>query len=524
MIARSSLVAVLPAVLLLALVPRPISAQLAEEPAVAEALSVVETWLEAQQAYDRIPAFSAALVHDQERVWDAARGLAHPDEGAEATPETLYSICSISKLFTSVALMQLRDRGLVALSDPVAEHLPWFELEQAYPGSPPVTVEGILTHSAGLPRESDHPYWSAPDFPFPARREIIDGLRNQETLYPARRYFQYSNLGLTLAGEIVRERSGTDYHDYVRENVLDPLGMDDTFSEIPEEHRGGRLATGYGALNRDGRREEVPFFQAKGIAPAAGYASTARDLARFASWQLRLAGDPEEPAPPAEVLDPHTLDEMQRVHYVDPDFDTYWGLGFNVSRRDGETFVGHGGSCPGFRSQLILQKDRKIAVAFMANAMVNAGMYARGIYDLVVEAVSEAAEDGADGAETSAGRAGAGRVPPAELPAPSGAGRSVLATGSAQEAPELAPYVGTYSAQPWGSETAVVRWKGGLALLSLPTSDPLDGLRRLEHDEGDVFYRVRDDGERGEDVVFERGPDGEVTGYRVHGNLSPRIR
>jgi hypothetical protein len=70
----------------------------------------------------------------------------------------------------------------------------------------------------------------------------------------------------------------------------------------------------------------------------------------------------------------------------------------------------------------------------------------------------------------------------------------------------------------------VVRWKGGLALLSLPTSDPLDGLRRLEHDEGDVFYRVRDDGERGEDVVFERGPDGEVTGYRVHGNLSPRIR
>lgn len=482
--------AVLVGALLLALPPSPGRAQLADDPGVREALAVVDTWLEAQRAYEQIPSFSAALVHDQERVWDAARGMAHPDRGVEATPETLYSICSISKLFTSVALMQLRDRGLVELRDPVSRHLPWFTLEQAYEGSAPITVEGILTHSAGLPRESDHPYWSAPDFPFPSREEVIDGLGDQETLYPARKYFQYSNLGLTLAGEIVRERSGMDYHDYVRENVLTPLGMDDTFSEIPEEHRGGRLATGYSALTRDARREEVAFFQAEGIAPAAGYASTARDLARFASWQLRLAGDPSQPAPAPEVLDPWTLDEMQRIHYVDPEFETYWGLGFNVSRRDGETFVGHGGSCPGFRSQLMIHKDRKVAVAFMANAMVNAGMYARGIYDLTREALAEAS-----GTE--------------EEP---------------RKAPDLSPYVGTYSSQPWGQETAVVVWKGDLALLSLPTDDPLEALTRLKHDEGDVFHRVRDDGERGEDLVFERNGAGEVTGFRRHGNLSPRVR
>ena len=71
----------------------------------------------------------------------------------------------------------------------------------------------------------------------------------------------------------------------------------------------------------------------------------------------------------------------------------------------------------------------------------------------------------------------------------------------------------------------MVKWKGGLAFLDLPTGNPAQSVNRnrLAHDSGDVFYRVRSDGERGEDVVFERDATGAVTGYRVHGNLSPRV-
>jgi CubicO group peptidase (beta-lactamase class C family) len=465
--------------------------QVAQDPRVAEALGVVQVWLEAQRAYEQIPGASAAIVHDQELVWSGAVGLAHPDEGVAATPTTLYSICSISKLFTSVALLQLRDRGRVSLRDPVAKHLPWYAVQQQYEGAPPVTVEGILTHSAGLPRESAHPYWSAPDFPFPTREEIIAGVPDQETLYPARRYFQYSNLGLTLAGEIVREASGLPYEAYVRANVLEPLGLADTYSEMPQEHRGGQLATGYSSLTREGKRDKVPFFQAKGIAPAAGYASTALDLARFASWQFRLEGDREE------VLHAHTLDEMHRVHYVDPGWGTFWGLGFSVTRRNDKTFVGHGGSCPGYRSQLVLQKDDEIATVFLANAMVDAGKFAYGMYDLVAEAIRGTTDE--DDEQDSS-------------------------TGTGAEGPDLAPYLGTYSGQPWGGESAAVRWKGGLAILRLPADNPLQALTRLRHDEGDTFRRVRDDDELGEAVVFERDAQGRVTGYRQHGNLSPRVR
>ena len=133
----------------------------------------------------------------------------------------MYSICSVSKLFTSVAVMQLRDEGKLSLEDPIAKHLPWFTMKPAE-GGREATIVGALTHSAGLPRESDYPYWSG-DFDFPTREKVMERIAAQQPLYPSDRYFQYSNLGLTLAGEIVAARSGKPYDQYVRERTLAPV-------------------------------------------------------------------------------------------------------------------------------------------------------------------------------------------------------------------------------------------------------------------------------------------------------------
>jgi CubicO group peptidase (beta-lactamase class C family) len=480
-------------------VAAPVSAQtLADHPQVAEALRVVDIWLEAMRAYEQIPGISAAIVHDQVTIWSGAHGFANPDRQLPATSETLYSICSISKLFTAVAVMQLRDQGLLALSDPIDRHVPWFRITDAHPGSPPVTVAGILTHAAGLPRESDHPYWSAPDFRFPTREEIIAGLANQETLYPTWRYYQYSNLGLTLAGEIVREGSGMSYEEYVQRRILDPLGLSSTRPYMPEELWGGALATGYGPRGREGERRPLPFFHARGVAPAAGFSSNALDLARFAAWQFRLRGDAEE------VLRAHTLQEMQRVHYVDPSFDTYRGLGFGVYRMGETTFVGHFGSCPGYNTQLLLQMDDRIAIIFMANANgVNTARYARAMHALVAPALKNAARE----------RNVTTAVPAA---APAAASSSV--------APDLDRYLGSYDYFPWGGETAVVHWRGKLALLYLPTDDPARALTKLEHVEGHTFRRVRDDDQPGETVRFEVDAQGRATTMVRYENRYPRIR
>ena len=132
--------------------------------------------------------------------------------------------------------MQLRDLGKLQLSDPVSQHLPWFALGAADGDTEPVdiTVEMLLTHSAGLPREAaDFPYWSPPHYEFPTRDQMRQLLSGQQSLYPAARYLQYSNLGLSVAGEIVAALSGEPYAEYVQRHILEPLGLSDTRPFFP---------------------------------------------------------------------------------------------------------------------------------------------------------------------------------------------------------------------------------------------------------------------------------------------------
>ena len=454
------------------------------DPRFEQAVDLFEAWLDAKMDYEKIPGMSVGLVHDQDLVWARGYGLAHREDGVAATPSTMYSICSISKLFTSVGVMQQRDEGNLRLNDPVSSLLPWYDVEQAFGDGPSVSVEGILTHSSGLPRESAHPYWTGPEFPFPSRDEIIEGLADQETLYPADRYFQYSNLGMALAGQLVEQASGMDFDAYVRARILDPLGMSDTYTDIPAEHRGDRFATGYTRLGRDGQRAEATFFQARGIAPAAGFSSTVEDLARFASWQFRLLENGG-----SEVLDVNTLREMHRVHWVDPDFETMWGLGFAVSRRDGGRSVGHGGSCPGFRSTLQLVPAKKMAGVVMINAQ---GTSPGDVWSRMMETVGAALQSVRSDPDGGAPRPAA-----------------------------LAEYEGLYESS-WG-ETVILRWDDSLVALRVPTSNPVEAMVKLRRDGEDTFRRIRDDGEPGEAYVFHREA-GEVARLSVHGNYSRKVR
>ncbi len=457
---------------------------LADDPRVATVLELIELWMEAQVDYEDIPGVSMGIVYDQDLIWSKGFGYAHVESRVPAAPDTIYSICSISKLFTSIGVMQLRDEGLLRLDDPIADHLPWFTLQDTHAGTGDIDIQGVLTHSAGLPRESDHPYWTGPDYPFPTRDEIIERISLQEELYPADTYYQYSNLGLTLAGEVVAAISGQPYAEYVQEHILDPLGLDSTSPEIPEEHRGGRLATPYSMRGRAGERTAIDFYQVRGIAPAAGYASTVEDLARFASWQFRLLESGG-----VEVLHANTLREMQRVHFVSETFSTYRGLGFSVSRRDGTTYVGHGGSCPGYRTTLSMQNDDKIAVIFMTNGGdVSPGTYAGPVFNLITPVIKKALDD-PDGAE--------------------------------EPDPALQKYVGRYD-RPLGGETHVLIVDGKLATVSFPTTNPR--LTKFEHVGEHTFRRIRDDGELGQTTSFELGADGEVTRMVRNRNYSIRVR
>jgi CubicO group peptidase (beta-lactamase class C family) len=457
-----------------------------EKVQVQQAIRLLEEWADATLTLDRIPGASLGFVADQKLIWSKGFGYADLEKKTPAMPDTIYGICSISKLFTAIALMQQRDLGKIRLDDPVDQYLPYAKLERTDADSPPVTIESLLTHSSGLPRESAHPYWTDPEFVFPTKEEIISGLSSQKMLYPSDRFFQYSNLGLTFAGEIVEKVTSKTYEDYVQDEILKPLKLSHTTPFLPEKERGKMLAKGYGALKRDGARGIMPFYETRGIAPAAGFASNVKDLAAFASWQFRLL---ENSGGQAEVLKASTLREMQRVHWVDPNWETTWGLGFRVARKDDQTWVGHNGACPGYFTALLMNPQKKFASVVMINAMnVNPSKFAEQMMKILGPALGEEEEG-----------------------------------ENKEAAPELERFAGLYWSE-WG-ETIIVPWKNGLAALDLPSSDPMEDLTELKHVKGEVFQRVRKDGkDMGEEVVFESGPEGKVIRLLWHQNYSRKVR
>jgi CubicO group peptidase (beta-lactamase class C family) len=240
-----------------------------------ETLRLLDAWLDSEQAYRRIPALSVAIVQGDKILWSKGYGTLDANHQIPATAQTLYSICSISKLFTSMALMQLWEAGRVRLDEPVTTYLPWLQLKPLDQAGALITLRGILTHSSGLPREADYPYWTGPNFSFPSQEQLKSSLQKLTPLWPTERYYQYSNLGLTLIGDTVAAVSGEPYEGYAESHILTPLGLKDTHPFIPSSLYGTRLAVGWGALTRQGTREMLPPVDARALTPAVGYSSTA---------------------------------------------------------------------------------------------------------------------------------------------------------------------------------------------------------------------------------------------------------
>ena len=466
---------------------------------VQEALTLLQVWLEAKRDYGTIPGLSAAVVYDQELLWSGGYGMADPGRGIAATADSIYGICSISKLFTGVAVMQLRDAGKLRLNDPVSELLPGYGVDQFYEGSAAVTVEGLLTHSSGLPAEVDAPSSTGPDFRFPTREDLMRMQAEQQTLYPASTYFEYSNLGISLAGEIVAELSGTSFEDYIQKNILDPLTLDNTWTRLPENEVGKRMAVGHSARRRDGTRSEVRLYQARGFTPAAGLASTAHDLATFASWQFSLLESGDD-----EILAANTLKEMYRPHFMLPDWEAAWGLGFEIENQDDKIYVGHSGTCPGFATRIVLEPHNRIAVVVLTNAnnvdIWNLTAMMHKIMAPAIEVATKSKENGM-----------------------TGDGVNVARDVENENPPDFSDYTGLYDAWPWNAESAFFVWEGELAGLRLSSDHPVQELRHWRHIEGDVFRRIRSDGLLAETWTFERDRSGNVIRVKVYGDYMQKI-
>jgi CubicO group peptidase (beta-lactamase class C family) len=352
----------------------------AGDPDVLGAERLFSAWIEGQIAYRGLPGVAVGVVSDQELIWSKGFGFADVTTKLPMTATTRFRVASNSKLFTAIAIMQLREDGKLRLDDPVAKYLPWFTPKPAGDDDGPITVEQLLSHSSGLQREaSDH--WVS--YEFPTAEQLQRLCADRQEVFPPSTRWKYSNLAFGVAGLLIEKVSGTQWADYVEHNIFTPLGMNASSVDknVPE------LAVPYGRRMPDGSRAVLPFVDSRGMAAATGVTSNVEDLAKFISAQFRRG-----PRGGAQVLSGGSWRELLRVRSVEENWTTGTGLGFDVKRVKNRTYVGHAGGYPGYTTQTLIQLDDKVGVIVLTNTNDSyPGDIAQQLMATVGEAAAKAA-------------------------------------------------------------------------------------------------------------------------------------
>jgi CubicO group peptidase (beta-lactamase class C family) len=302
-----------------------------------------------EQSRSRLPSVVAGLVRGGELVWSAGSGRT-VTRSSDHLPnsDTQYRCGSISKTFVAVAVLRLRDEGLLSLDDRIEQHLPETGLSD-------VTVAQLLSHSGGLRAESEGLWWErAPGDDFAALTASSLGQRARVLGIGER--FHYSNVGYGILGELVARRRGAPWDEVIRDELLEPLGMTRTTTR-PQPP----AAEGFAVHPHADVLLPEPEHDAGAMAPAGQLWSTVRDLGRWAAFLTGAVPGP---------LSTGTLEEMRRPRALDDRTGQPWtvayGLGIQNWNVDGRRLFGHGGSMPGFLAVLQIQPDRD-AVIVMTN-------------------------------------------------------------------------------------------------------------------------------------------------------------
>ncbi len=428
-----------------------------------EALHSLDGWVEERSSELNLVSLAMTVVHHRDVVWTKAIGYQDLSTKAPASVETLYRLASATKPFTATAIMQLWEQGRLRLDDPVTRYLPWFTM-RGYTQNDPVTIEHLLSHSSGLPKEAPFPYYTT--FAYPSVDQLMAALPEQSVVFEPGLAYKYSNLGYALLGLIVSAISGQTFPEYVHKQIFEPLGMKDTCLNPGPAHQ-GRIATGYSARREDGDRRAWPQVDTKAMGPAGGLWSTASDLAKFLVMHLD-----EGLGPTSQILGRRAIQRMRRVHSWMEDWKVGYSLGFYVRPHRFGELLSHGGDLPGFRAQPTMLPRRKLACIALSNSddMPTLWEFTSRALESTARAVPSAAE---------------GEVT-----------RSPFR-------PEWRQYLGKY--RDVLDEWSIVKRKGRLALADRHGS----ALTTLTPVRGHVFRM--DEGEYiGEHVVFETEPRGRV--------------
>lgn len=313
---------------------------------------------------NQLPAFSIAVVDNQQIVWAQGFGYADPEKKIPATANTVYRIGSVSKLFTDIGVMQLVERGQLDLDAPVQKYLPDFHPKNPFHTN--ITLRQLMSHRAGLLREPPvGNYFDPSELSLAA---MVHSLNDTTLVYAPETHTKYSNAGVAVVGYVLEKQSGEPFATYLQRAVLQPMGLHDSAFQ-PEPKLIAKLAKAY-MWSYDGKLFQAPTFEL-GMAPAGCMYSTVLDLGKFLSV-LFNGGEGVK----GQVLKRETLEKMWTPQFAKPGQSSPYGLGFRLSKLDGHREVEHAGAIYGFATQLSGLPDDKLGVVTVttkdsANAVTN---------------------------------------------------------------------------------------------------------------------------------------------------------
>jgi CubicO group peptidase (beta-lactamase class C family) len=354
--------------------PAPQFADPARRARLEAALADIEPAIRDEMQRMRAPGLAWGVVIDRDVVRSGGMGVRNVTSAAAVDADTVFRIASMTKSFTALAILALRDEGKLSLDDRVSRHVPEFAgVRLPTADSPPVTIRHLLTHSEGFPE--DNPWGDRQLAVSDGTLDTWLGRGLPFSTAPGTEY-EYSNYGFAILGRIVANVSGMPYRDYVTRHILERLGMSSTTFE-PRDVPAERAAAGYRPT--DAGWDLEPSRPHGAFGAMGGLLTSTRDLGRYVAFML--SAWPPRDEPDRGPVKRSSLREMQQG---------WRAAGFSVSRRTPDSSisatsaaygyglrvtsdcrvryqVSHGGGLPGFGTNMTWLPEYGVGVVVMAN-------------------------------------------------------------------------------------------------------------------------------------------------------------
>lgn len=336
-------------------------------------MPLVDSLYKAFAIKNHFPAYAFAIVLDGELLYKKVDGWANLEEKILANSQTMFRIASMSKSFTTMAILQLRDAGMLQLDNPVEQYIPAMKGQVLTKDGAPITIRHLMAHQAGFPEDNPWGDRQLSDSEADLIALIEKGLSFSNSTGT---HYEYSNLGFAMLGYIIHQVSGMTYDAFIKKSILDPLGMQHTtyeYTSIPKEN----LAKGYRTIK--GNWVDVPLLKDGIYGAMGGMITSISDFAKYVA--LHQAAWPERNEVENKVIKRSTVREMHQPytfiglnpHYQFPSgkklaTTTSYSYGLNwMHDAEGKTSIGHSGGLPGFGSNWRFLPEYGIGVIFFAN-------------------------------------------------------------------------------------------------------------------------------------------------------------